>query len=80
MTQQWIVGVIVLAAAAYALWYWLPAGLRRRLARLHPALGNTRYCGACNSCGACDDLPAAKAGEVQPVRWQPRSDERHRRD
>jgi hypothetical protein len=28
MTQQWIVGVIVLAAAAYALWYWLPSGLR----------------------------------------------------
>lgn len=38
MTQQWIVGVIVLAAAAYALWYWLPSGLRRRLGRIHPAL------------------------------------------
>jgi hypothetical protein len=49
MTQQWIVGVIVLAAAAYALWYWLPSGLRRRLGRIHPALGEKRACGACNS-------------------------------
>ena len=80
MTQKWIVGVIVLAAAAYALWYWLPSGLRRRLGRIHPALGEKRACGACNSCGGCDDPPATKSGGVQPVHWQPRSTSRHHAD
>ena len=80
MTQQWIVGVIVLAAAAYALWYWLPSGLRRRLGRIHPALGEKRACGACNACGGGDEQPAARAGEFQPIRWPPGSTRRHHPD
>jgi hypothetical protein len=73
MAQQWTVGLIVLAAALYALWYWLPAGLRRRLGRVHPSLGEKRACGACKSCGGCDDPPAARSAGVQPVRWLPGS-------
>jgi hypothetical protein len=80
MTQEWTVGLIVLAAAVYALWYLLPAGLRRRLSRVHPALGEKRACGACNNCGGCDDPPAAKSGGVQPVRWLPGSTDRHHPD
>jgi hypothetical protein len=80
MTQEWTVGVIVLAAAVYALWYWLPAGLRRSLGQVHPALGEKRACGACNNCGGCDDKPAGKAAEVQHVRWLPRSTDRHHPD
>jgi hypothetical protein len=80
MTQQWIVGVIVLAAAAYALWYWLPSGVRRRLGRVHPALGEKRSCGACNTCGGCDEQSAARAGEFQPIRLPPGSTRRHHPD
>jgi len=32
MLQQSIVGLIVLAAFAWAAWYWMPAAWRRRLA------------------------------------------------
>lgn len=80
MTQQWIVGVIVLAAAAYALWYWLPSGLRRRLGRIHPALGEKRSCGACHTCRGCDEPSAPKAGEFECIRWPPGSTRRHHPD
>lgn len=33
MTQQLIVGLIVAAAALYAVWRWMPAGWRRGAAR-----------------------------------------------
>ncbi|MDH6590822.1 hypothetical protein M2165_000711 [Variovorax sp. TBS-050B] len=33
MTQQLIVGLIVAAAAFYAVWRWMPAGWRRSAAR-----------------------------------------------
>jgi len=70
MTQQWIVGAIVLAAVCYALWYWLPAGLRQRLARIHPALGKKRDCGACSRCEACDAPQAHGSDLARPVHWQ----------
>ena len=53
MWQQWIVGVMVALAAAYALWYWMPAGLRRRLGRMQKSLGEKPGCGACSSCSGC---------------------------
>ena len=62
MSQQWIVGVIVFAAACYALWQWLPARARRRLARVHPALGRERGCGDCRQCGACQTMAPSRAG------------------
>jgi hypothetical protein len=67
MTQQWIVSVIVLAAAAYALWYWLPAGLRRRLRGVHPSLGENPGCGTCKSCRGCGDQPVAGPDDGQSV-------------
>ena len=53
MLQQWIAGMMVAFAAAYALWYWMPAGLRRRLGRVQKKLGEKPGCGACSSCGGC---------------------------
>lgn len=45
MWQQWITGLIVALAAAYMLWRWLPAGLRKKLGRVHPAMGQSAGCG-----------------------------------
>ena len=53
MLQQWIAGMMVAFAAAYTLWYWMPAGLRRRLGRVQKNLGEKPGCGACSSCGGC---------------------------
>lgn len=53
MLQNWIVGVIVLLAALYSVWYVLPTALRQQLGRVHPALGPGSTCTTCNSCGGC---------------------------
>jgi hypothetical protein len=53
MLQNWTVGVIVLLAALYSVWYVLPEALRQRLGQLHPALGPGKACTTCNSCGGC---------------------------
>ena len=76
MLQQWIAGIMVAFATAYALWYWMPAGLRRRLGRVQKNLGEKPGCGACSSCSGCGttDKPA-KADTLagrQPLWIQPR--------
>jgi|APLak6261662433_1056034.scaffolds.fasta_scaffold05409_4 hypothetical protein len=58
MWQQWITGLIVALAAAYMVWRWLPAGLRKKLGRVHPAMAQSAGCGSgggggCSSCGSC---------------------------
>ena len=53
MWQNLAVGAIVALAGLYALWYWMPAELRRRLGALRPALGKAPSCGACSDCGGC---------------------------
>lgn len=53
MLQNWIVGVIVLLAALYSLWYMLPVALRQRLGRVHAALGPGKPCSTCSGCGGC---------------------------
>lgn len=68
MLQQWIVGVMVVFAAAYALWYWMPAGLRRRLGRVQKKLGEKPGCGACSSCGGC--AATAKASPADSTEGQ----------
>ena len=77
MLQQWIVGFIVTFAAAYALWYWMPAGLRRRLGRVQKKLGEKPGCGACSSCGGCAatikaQQPTDASTARQPLWIQPR--------
>lgn len=76
MLQQWIVGIMVGFAAAYALWYWMPAGLRRRLGRVQRKLGEKPGCGACSSCGSCTITAKAGPADVaegrQPLWMQPR--------
>ncbi len=77
MLQQWIVGIMVAFAAAYALWYWMPAGLRRRLGRVQKRLGEKPGCGAYSSCGGCATTGqagpvAGSTGERQPLWIKPR--------
>jgi hypothetical protein len=54
MWQTLLVTLIVVAAAAYALWYGLPQRWRGWLARIHPALRRRPGCGACDGCSGCD--------------------------
>jgi len=66
MWQQWITGLIVALTAAYMLWRWLPAGLRKKLGRVHPAMGQSAGCGGgggggCSSCGGCSSSAAPRA-------------------
>ncbi len=65
MLQQWIAGLMVAFAALYALWYWMPAGLRRRLGRVQKNLGEKPGCGACSSCGGCGTTK--KPAQVEPL-------------
>lgn len=79
--QAWIVGLVVVLAAAYAIWYWLPAGLRSRLGRLHESLGRAPGCNACQStCAGCDRAAAAAAPppgakRIVPIHSAPPSDD-----
>jgi hypothetical protein len=79
MTQEWIVGLIVCVAAAYAVWYWLPAGLRQRLGRVHAALGQAPGCNDCSSsCGGCakandGSTPPEGPSRVIPIAPESRS-------
>ncbi|MCZ8096023.1 MAG: hypothetical protein O9331_21320 [Acidovorax sp.] len=71
MWQQWITGLIVALAAAYMVWRWLPAGLRKKLGRVHPAMAQSAGCGSgggggCSSCGSCVSSGSA-ANTPQPV-------------
>ena len=66
MWQQWITGLIVALAAAYMVWRWLPAGMRKKLGRVHPAMGQSAGCGSgggggCSSCGGCSSSAAPRA-------------------
>ena len=66
MWQQWITGLIVALATAYMVWRWLPAGLRKKLGRVHPAMGQSAGCGSgggggCSSCGGCSSSAAPRA-------------------
>ena len=66
MWQQWITGLIVALAAVYMVWRWLPAGLRKKLGRVHPAMGQGAGCGSgggsgCSSCGGCSSSAAPRA-------------------
>ena len=68
MWQEWITGLIVALAAVYMLWRWLPAGLRKKLGRVHPAMGQSAGCGSgggggCSSCGGCSSSAAPRATE-----------------
>lgn len=62
MLQNWIVGVIVLLAALYSVWYVLPVGIRQQLGRVHRALGPGKPCSTCNSCGGCAAGAKPKSG------------------
>lgn len=66
MWQQWITGLIVALAAAYMVWRWLPAGLRKKLGRVHPAMAQ--------SAGCCRRrTPAATAATAAPSTPTPRA-------
>lgn len=71
MWQQWITGLIVALAAAYMVWRWLPAGLRKKLGRVHPAMAKSAGCGSggdggCSSCGSCSSGGGGSRGSDSP--------------
>ena len=75
MWQNLIVGAAVALACGYALWYWMPAALRKRLGRVRPGLAKAPSCGACSDCGGCATRPGAPAegpGQAKPVWMAPR--------
>jgi hypothetical protein len=71
--QTLLMGLIVVAAAVYAAWYWMPAAWRARLGRVHNALAAAPACGACeSSCGGCakaagESDTASPAARVIPI-------------
>lgn len=75
MSQNWVVGLVVGLAAVYSVWYVLPSGARKRLGRLHRALGRAPSCSSsCDSCGKCSSSGTgggapADAGQVHPVHF-----------
>ena len=67
--QEIGVAAVVLAALCYALWYWMPAPLRRRLGAIRPGLGKSPSCASsCDSCGGCTPASAADRDAGQNVR------------
>lgn len=71
MWQDLIVGAVVVLAGLYALWYWMPAALRKRLGRMRPALGKAPSCGACSDCAGCATpaTPSAPAPGERRAVW-----------
>lgn len=68
--QNLIVALIVGAAVAYTLWRFMPATLKRKLARRFGSseeqaqkAGSAGACGSCSSCKACA-TPAEKNGQA----------------
>ena len=79
--QEWATALIVVGAAGYLAWRWLPAGLRACLARLDSRLAAAPAgCNTCSSCNGCTSgssdvaaaTPAGAAGEPrqQVIRFQ----------
>lgn len=71
MWQQWITGLIVALAAAYMVWRWLPAGMRKKLGRVHPAMAQSAGCGSggdggCSSCGSCSSGGGSRGSDSAP--------------
>lgn len=74
MWQQWIVGLVVALAGAYALWYWMPSAWRKPLGRLQKKLGEAPGCGACSDCSGCGParkVPGESAGGHEPLWMKP---------
>ncbi len=68
MEQELLIGLIVVAAAAYTAWAWMPTAWRKRLGSVHPSLARAPVCGACDSgCGTCAKT-AAPEPSPQPTR------------
>ena len=68
--QSWVVLALVLLAAAYSVWYLLPARFRKLLGAVHHALAQKPSCGSCSSCGKCAaPAPGARdtAASAQPI-------------
>jgi len=64
MWQEWMVGVIVLAAVVSLLWRYLPARWRQRAGRLHPALAPVvASSGSCGGCSGCNGEHCAPGGK-----------------
>lgn len=65
MWQNLAVGAIVAVASLYALWYWMPGALRRRLGAVRPELAKKPGCGSCSSCGGCGSAAASSGAALE---------------
>jgi hypothetical protein len=81
--QALLMVLIVVAAAVYAAWYWMPAAWRVRLGRVHGSLAAAPACGSCeSSCGGCSKVagdadaasPSARVIPIAVDRGPARSD------
>jgi hypothetical protein len=86
MAQEIIVGLIVAAAALYAVWRWMPAGWRRAAA-LRVAAGSQRAglvdarqagalaasLGKSSGCGSCDTCGSCATGKPKDGAIEPAS-------
>lgn len=62
MWQDIVVYAVVAVAGLYALWYWMPAALRKHLGAVRPALAKSPSCGSCSSCGGCGPTKKNRPG------------------
>ena len=70
MWQDIVVGAIVALAGGYALWYWMPGALRRRLGAIRPGLAKKPGCGSCSDCGGCATPASPRApGKGEKTVW-----------
>lgn len=69
MNQNWMVGLLVLAAAVYSVWYVLPTSVRPSLGRrLDKWLARTGDCSSCKDCKGCANrVQQGGAGAVPGV-------------
>ncbi len=71
--QSWLALALVVLAAAYSIWYWLPTRFRKALGAVHQSLAEKPSCGSCSSCGKCAvPGPVASAANTQPIRFHTR--------
>lgn len=65
MAQEIIVAVIVMMAALYVVWRFLPTPWRQRLRRVHPALADAPGCGGCNGCASSEGTGCGTGAEKE---------------
>ena len=75
MTQNIVVGLIVIVALAYVLWRYMPQKWRNPLGKINPKLAKVAGCGSgCSSCdsggtasSSCGTSSSGNATDSKPI-------------